>query len=823
MAPSAAGHDALLVAQAEAAAGTDASVATGAGAALGKDGREEADELRPLQPIPTGVPPPVPPVDDVFLERVTDEGAGKVESEEDRRSRMWTEFKDKHPGINTIGDLEQRALFAAIDAKRQARERAEAKKHDLGAWSAQVLANCSAIMSDEARPDVQKWLASTVCISIMYFETIAVGVVPVLVMGWVIKQLESNSQAFVLCLLPYPFLVQMMFASILTKIDNTRHKLWILPAAEIAKDLARSTDYEASTPGGAAEPGSPDAQAERGDGGETAEEVKALETATADKLKELNVLQHGQAEMVRVAGLKQQIAEKEKELESLPTDADFALVDAVKAQLNDLQEALQDAEIEAHAAEANAGLAPRVPVSHKKTWRKLKKELDNIQNCKLGCKHILRVEEVEEEAIIPDPVKFPAEMMRTWKREFLILFITFMAVTAGFAFSKSGKVALSSCGFAELYRVQQREVTYRLVSHSAVCGSLGLADPKLFDAGRVARKKCAEMAHAQGLQFFNYASEPSSTLCINGVPTDTDSGQTDVTTISPNPCMGRCVMVNTTDASCPSCARFDSCARDEVVGGTFYDSQWDIFEAVGVSSSVDDCNCGAGTGWSTALGRCESGSDTDEEEALQCIEGPPLYAESIYTLYMAMLMVFIVGYSLVVAWIEHDLIVECPSFLRAKANDTTPGALPSGSVIVIARARKPLDTSAHEQNMKRWRAAINKVSYLYCDLRFLCSRFALRIPLQVEEIQRMDPSLLQGMQRHMHPMWMTMLMVLLCSSCIFYLFYIRCAVGFLRTLPAPAQVFTTALFKDSFRPYVISRDDPPRTGACVSQVCYRAV
>ena len=44
----------------------------------------------------------------------------------------------------------------------------------------------------------------------------------------------------------------------------------------------------------------------------------------------------------------------------------------------------------------------------------------------------------------------------------------------------------------------------------------------------------------------------------------------------------------------------------------------------------------------------------------------------------------------------------------------------------------------------------------------------------------MQPSLLKGMQRHMHPVWMTILLMLLCSSCIFYVFYIRCAVVFFK-------------------------------------------
>lgn len=693
-----------------------AQAAGAAATALAERGVEEADERRPLQPIPQGVPPTDGArghaADDVFLDGdITDAGAGEVESEADRRSRMWTEFADKHPVIYTATDLEQRALFAAIDAKRAARERAETKKRDWGLWAAQVLANCSAIMSDKKRPETQKWLASTVCITIMYLETILVGVVPVILTGLVIKQLDSNSQAFVLCLLPYPFLVQMIFASILTKIDNTRHKLWILPAAEIAKDFARSTDHRAggSTPRSTAEPGSPDALAKQGGGEQTADDGDALAKATAAKLAELNVMQHGQAEMVRVASLTQQIAEKEKELESLHTDADFALVDAAKAQLQDLRDQLNDAQIEAHAIEARAGLPPRTPVSRRTTLgRTIKNEIDNYKNCKRGCKHIFSIEDVEEEAIIPDPVKFPAEMMQTWKREFLVLFVSFMAVTAAFAFSKSGKVALSSCGFAELYRVQQREVSYRLVAHSAICGWVNVVNPHLFDAGRVSRTRCAQIAHAEGLRFFNYASAPDLTRCEDSSRTDAGEDGSFAT----DPCMGRCVPVNTTDPSCPGCFHPTSCAYNQVYGGAAWDPQWDLFEAVGPASNVDDCNCGPGTGWSTTLGRCDTGADTDEDEAQQCIVGPPMYAESIYSLYMVMLMVFIVIYSLVVAWIEHDLVIECPSFLRRKANAGGTGALPPGSV-VIARARRPLDTGAHEENMKKWRAAIAKVSHLY--------------------------------------------------------------------------------------------------------------
>lgn len=676
---------------------------------------EEADERQPLAKIPQGTPPEKEGGDaaaeSVFLEEDTqgaDQAQATAASKEQRahRTRMWTNFAEQHPGVNNMQEFEQRALFAAIDAKRQAKERAEQKKHDLGLWSAQVLANCSAIMSDKDRPEIQKYTASMVCTTFMYLETIFLGVVPVIVTGLLLKQLDSNSQAFVLCLLPFPFLIQMLFATILTKIDNTRHRLWILPAAEIAKALTAGSSRIQSFRGKGTPSPRPESQSERVEGEQTEEMKARLAKATADKLEELNELQHGQQEMAKEAELKAALEVKQKEFESLPPDAPIPDVDRCQAQLDDLRQQLADAQeqiLETHAREATAGLAPRVPVARKARLKnRLKKSAKPVQSCKAGCTAIFLIDGVEEEAIIPDPVSFPAEMKHTWKREFLVLFIAFMAVTVLFAFSSSGKVALSSCGFGQLYMVHQREVSYRLVGVSQACGAVEYvtADPKLSDGGLVTRKKCAALAHARGVSFFNYAAQ-----CIDGHSAyEVDSSDL---------CVGQCVTINTTDASCPSCpaplfGNTMTCERDQIFGGASWNPDWDLFEVVGVNSDIDSCNCGPGFGWSTELGRCDTGSRTDEDEALRCLEGPPLYAESIYTIYMCTMMLFTILYSLVIAWIEHDIVFECPSWFARRNEETQASAQSSGSV-VIARARRPPDTSAHEANMKKWREAINKV------------------------------------------------------------------------------------------------------------------
>lgn len=73
----------------------------------------------------------------------------------------------------------------------------------------------------------------------------------------------------------------------------------------------------------------------------------------------------------------------------------------------------------------------------------------------------------------------------------------------------------------------------------------------------------------------------------------------------------------------------------------------------------------------------------------------------------------------------------------------------------------------------------------------------------------MQPSLVQGMQRHMHPTWMTMLLMLLCSSCIFYVFYIRCAVEFFRlSLCQPSLQNAFALLL-ALRDLLVVRPLPP--------------
>eukprot|EP01047_Picozoa_sp_COSAG01_P019776 COSAG01_NODE_1110_length_11657_cov_5.360616_10_plen_587_part_00 len=527
--------------------------------------------------------------------------------------------------------------------------RADARLSRAHRWQSRMLINCSEVMADDSKPAKEQWTAAFICAAYLYVEVFLFDMGPVIVASTCLLQLQSKSLIFLLAMIPLPFLVQMLFASLLVKVDLTNHSIWILPP---------------------------------------------------------------------------------------PKDAPASSSDSVAASAQDTPKTLPP--------------VPTVPTSV--TRGSPPSDPDNRQpadpvTIKVSCDRLCHFDEFDTnrvQMLLPSSVPFPVELKATWWREWLIFFLAFCGATAGFAWSDAGKMALSACGASGLYSLG-KTTGYRLHSFKTSCGDPTILSSRaLVDLQAQSPKKCAEATDALGLSLFNYG-------------------------VAGGRFSRRCIAVNQPalngSAVRPTCpAQLNGATL-----GLQTSSEWDLYSVLPVAKDLDDCGCKPGFGWASSLGHCASDSTTSADEAQACAasqldEGElPGVSDNLYALYMLCILGFVILYTLVVSWVEHDLVLPAklaPCCHRRSSSDSylatdrkqaatrkVTAAKEKEQHVVWLQARKPhARAEEHSATLAKWRGAIQ----------------------HVEEINRVHGASVQKTNSHkMHPIWIVVLMVLLMGTAAF--------------------------------------------------------
>ena len=133
-------------------------------------------------------------------------------------------------------------------------------------WFDKQLAHHNNVMTSDASTNCEKWIASAFAVGLMHAQVFLCGVLPVVVTAWLLSKMQgeqAKSWHFLISMLPYPFLVLMLYASIFVTIDSERHKMWTVKqiagstASVVFAELAQvnkakdgAGDSQATGPGG---------------------------------------------------------------------------------------------------------------------------------------------------------------------------------------------------------------------------------------------------------------------------------------------------------------------------------------------------------------------------------------------------------------------------------------------------------------------------------------------------------------------------------------------------------------------------------------------
>ena len=578
----------------------------------------------------------------------------------------WSEFCDRHPQIHMMHEAEKAVLHKVLARKAEVHRR-------YSEWYDRVLANCSAVMADPSKPGKQKWLASIVCNFVIYSSVISIGVMPVAFSGWLMTKWVSKSAVFVCCMSPFPLLIQCMFASVLSKIDHTNHKVWTLKSMRHPSqgDLLRPRDMSLGSA------------------------IDGVSMYSAGSLSSIDLLEEPTVDGEAHDG------------ESDPMTDDGAEV-FVKVHQN-----------------SRHHVVPRL--IREKVQSTVHHEAEQLKDSWRVCVDFFAADEIlDVQHHMPDPVVFPPELNVTWKREWLTLVVVFFATSCGVAWSESGMSVLSTCGYEALVYLEQT-TGYRLIEHHKSCGSklyLGLDNEQLKCLGELApantqcaktavngsgvdkcrcwtdsddiidlapgqtvsKKECAVRSEVAGLHHFNYGTAEGDFA-------------------------SQCFGVNQTT---------DTCDPLTIADGLQHSEHWGFWAVIntGASDEVDSCGCNPGSGWSSSDGLCMEASTTTLDEAVACQnfrQGAANYMSptAIYMLYGMVLFFLIITYSMALSWIEHDLVMPLPICCRKrnaskrarKISEEAPQLDNDLDSVVFAHAKIPHD----EEVVAKWRRAVVKV------------------------------------------------------------------------------------------------------------------
>jgi hypothetical protein len=602
---------------------------------------------------------------------------------------------------------------------------------------------------------------------VIYFQTVIVGVMPVLLSGWALKQMDSKSTVFLICMSPFPFLVQMMFASVLSKIDHTRNRLWTLHPRSMADSGSGETIHRQSS---------------------------------ADQLPPRDVSVYSQ----RFAHSE---PAEQTDLGSVGEDDEVFL-------------SSKDVANPSHVSSGVDKIFHAVP--YLKTGVQFGSEVGSeIQSSATMCCAFLSGNlSLGVQHKMPQFVHFPKELKMTWLREWLVLLAVFLGCTCAVGWSASGKAALATCGLESLAYLK-KTTGYNLVAYHKACGvkayrsnGVDLACNGLFvqpndntgcssetetcmcwsdaqhitdlqpkspvkvcaDAGQgycrlsekctcredcldtwgtqgetpndaycdlsqtllaparireahfsrsmwfegpapepLTKKECAALADRAGFKYFNYG-DPSGRFAY------------------------QCFGVNATT---------DACSSAEIDGGLVHNSEWGFWSVLSANlDGRDECGCARGMGWSSGAGACMADSETTFNEAQRCEdykadESSLIPYQWVYAMYGSALVGMLLFYSIKLGYREHDLVM--PSCVAKCVGQKGKGRKEhaDGSV-VIAHAQQP--SSTHDHVVERWRHAMKVVAA-------------------------------KPHEKRMSPLWLMVLIMILMGSFIFYGWFVNYAIA----------------------------------------------
>jgi hypothetical protein len=136
----------------------------------------------------------------------------------------YDNFDKNHPYLYGMHEKEKRWVLLA----KRAGQRYE---YHFTFWFDNLLAHQNEIMISTNSTSKQKWVASSIAVALIYFQVFLFGVLPVCLSTWALLKLpgdQAKSWHFLFAVLPFPMLIQMIYASILATIDSKRHKMWVL-------------------------------------------------------------------------------------------------------------------------------------------------------------------------------------------------------------------------------------------------------------------------------------------------------------------------------------------------------------------------------------------------------------------------------------------------------------------------------------------------------------------------------------------------------------------------------------------------------------------